>query len=166
MKILLSITFVITLAGVGCAPLSTEKPANNSAANSNVRAAATPTQPAANSESATISPFPEVPRITIADAKKLFDAGTAVFVDTHSPQMFDNEHIKSAINVPFNEIDAHISKVPKDKTVITYCSCPAENTSAAVADQLIKKGQKNVFALQGGTNAWKSAGYPLDKKTN
>jgi rhodanese-related sulfurtransferase len=27
---------------------------------------------------------------------------------------------------------------------------------------MIKKGIKNVFALKGGTQAWKSAGYPME----
>jgi rhodanese-related sulfurtransferase len=27
---------------------------------------------------------------------------------------------------------------------------------------LMKKGYKNVFALVGGTNAWKEAGFPMD----
>jgi rhodanese-related sulfurtransferase len=28
---------------------------------------------------------------------------------------------------------------------------------------MIKHGTKNAFALLGGTNAWKNAGYPMDK---
>jgi len=28
---------------------------------------------------------------------------------------------------------------------------------------MIKEGTKNAFALLGGTNAWKNAGYPMEK---
>ena len=28
---------------------------------------------------------------------------------------------------------------------------------------MMKKGIKNAFALLGGTNAWKDAGYPMEK---
>lgn len=167
MKIALLIIFAVVIIAAGCAPLSTEPSVNRAAENtSNTQASASPARSSANSAPAKIVPFPEVPRITLADAKKAFDDGSAVFIDTHSKEMFDNEHIRSAINIPFNEMDSHLDKVPKNKTVITYCSCPAENTSAAVAEQLIQKGQKDVLALEGGTNAWKMAGYPMDKKTN
>jgi rhodanese-related sulfurtransferase len=29
---------------------------------------------------------------------------------------------------------------------------------------MIENGVKNVFALKGGTQAWKDAGYPMDKQ--
>lgn len=166
MKITTTVLAALVLSVSACAPLSTEPSTNTTASNnSNARPASSPATSSANS-STQILPYPEVPRITIADAKKAYDAGTAVLVDTHSKEMYDNEHITSAINVPFNEMDSYLDKVPKDKVMITYCSCPAENTSAAVADRAIAKGRKDVFALQGGTNAWKSAGYPIQKKAN
>jgi rhodanese-related sulfurtransferase len=28
---------------------------------------------------------------------------------------------------------------------------------------MMKKGNTNAYALVGGTNAWKNAGYPMDK---
>jgi rhodanese-related sulfurtransferase len=29
---------------------------------------------------------------------------------------------------------------------------------------MMKKGTKNAYALLGGTNAWKNAGYPMEEK--
>ena len=62
------------------------------------------------------------PRISLADAKKDFDAGTAVFIDTHSPEQFAQRHVTGAINVPANQIDSYINKIPKGKKIIAYCS--------------------------------------------
>ncbi len=41
----------------------------------------------------------EAPRINLADAKKDFDAGKVVFVDTRAEPSYKTEHIKGAINV-------------------------------------------------------------------
>lgn len=62
------------------------------------------------------------PRIALAEAKKEFDAGTAVFVDTRTEATYEVEHIKGAINIPANELEANLNKIPKGKKVIAYCS--------------------------------------------
>ncbi|HXH71016.1 MAG TPA: rhodanese-like domain-containing protein [Pyrinomonadaceae bacterium] len=64
----------------------------------------------------------EAPRISLADAKKDFDAGKVVFVDTRAEPSYRTEHIKGAINVPAEAIQTRYTEVPKDKKVIAYCS--------------------------------------------
>ena len=64
----------------------------------------------------------EAPRISLADAKKDFDAGKVVFVDTRAEPSYKTEHIKGAINVPADSIQTRYTEVPKDKKVIAYCS--------------------------------------------
>jgi hypothetical protein len=64
----------------------------------------------------------EVPRINIADARKAFDAGTALFVDARSLDVYREEHIKGAIDVPFGGPDKQVEAIPKGKTIIVYCS--------------------------------------------
>ncbi|HQU94018.1 MAG TPA: rhodanese-like domain-containing protein [Pyrinomonadaceae bacterium] len=64
----------------------------------------------------------DAPRISLADAKKDFDENTAVFIDTHSKEQFELEHIPGAINIPGNAIKQNMNKVPKGKKIIAYCS--------------------------------------------
>jgi hypothetical protein len=64
----------------------------------------------------------DAPRISLADAKKDFDAGTAVFIDTHAPEQYAEQHIPGSINVPANNMDPHLNKIPKGKKIIAYCS--------------------------------------------
>ena len=64
----------------------------------------------------------EVERITIEEAKKLFDAGDAIIVDARSNNAYNNEHIKGSINIPANEFEKRYKEVPKDKKIIVYCS--------------------------------------------
>jgi hypothetical protein len=64
----------------------------------------------------------DAPRIALADAKKDFDAGTAIFVDTRDESAYKNEHIKGSINISMNTIEAKYKELPKDKKIIAYCS--------------------------------------------
>jgi len=64
----------------------------------------------------------EVRRISLEDAKAVFDKGDAFFVDTRSKNAFENEHIKGAVNIPWKEIEERYEEIPKDKTIIVYCS--------------------------------------------
>jgi 3-mercaptopyruvate sulfurtransferase SseA len=53
--------------------------------------------------------------------------------------------------------------MPKDVEVVLYCSSPREFTSARVALTLLRRGIANVFVLNGGLNAWKAEGIPLQR---
>jgi 3-mercaptopyruvate sulfurtransferase SseA len=69
------------------------------------------------------TPFPaEAPRISLTDAKKAFDAGDAIFVDTRAAEGFKIEHIKGALNIPAGEFETRYTELPKNKQIIAYCS--------------------------------------------
>lgn len=63
----------------------------------------------------------EVPRINLADAKKAFDDGSAIFVDSRSADSFKALHVKGAISIPFGSTD-DFSSLPKGKSIIVYCT--------------------------------------------
>lgn len=62
------------------------------------------------------------PRISLADAKKDFDAGSVVFIDTHVKEQYDIQHISGAINIPYAEFEKKLNNIPKGKKIIAYCS--------------------------------------------
>jgi len=64
----------------------------------------------------------DAPRITLADAKKDFDAGNAIFVDTRAEVQYKQEHIKGAINIPAEVAATRYNEIPKGKKIIAYCS--------------------------------------------
>jgi 3-mercaptopyruvate sulfurtransferase SseA len=63
-----------------------------------------------------------VARITLEEAKKAFDAGNAVFVDTRDLSSYNQSRIKGAILVPNGQFATEWQKIPKGKKVIAYCS--------------------------------------------
>ncbi|CAN5748429.1 hypothetical protein BH20ACI4_BH20ACI4_21270 [soil metagenome] len=64
----------------------------------------------------------DAPRITLAEAKKEFDAGNAIFVDTRAEGSYKTEHIKGAINVPAEAAETRYKEIPTGKKIIAYCS--------------------------------------------
>jgi rhodanese-related sulfurtransferase len=100
------------------------------------------------------------PRISVADALKLYREGKAVFIDVRSSTQFGYSHITGALSIPRSQVITRWSEVPTQKTVITYCACGAEESSGSAAANLIAHGVKNVWALKGGINEWKTLGGP------
>jgi rhodanese-related sulfurtransferase len=96
-----------------------------------------------------------------ADLKKRIDGGeTITIVDTRGATSFAQEHIKGAINVPVDQIEQNLAKLPKDQTIALYCTCPAENTSGAAAQTLsTKHGYTKMLVIVGGMSAMKQAGF-------
>ena len=61
-------------------------------------------------------------RITIADANKLMKSGQAFVIDVRNQASYDAGHIPGSRLIPSGEILNHLNELPRDKTIITYCS--------------------------------------------
>jgi 3-mercaptopyruvate sulfurtransferase SseA len=107
MKLTLLMSALCSLAILlGCQSTSSNTKIDNSSANSS-----------AKTETAD-----EAPRINLEEAKKDFDAGIAVFVDTRAETEFAREHIKGAINIPASTAATRWKEIPTNKKIIAYCS--------------------------------------------
>jgi 3-mercaptopyruvate sulfurtransferase SseA len=115
------LTFLISavafIAVIACA----RPAANLTEANSAI--ATTPAAPAATAQpTATPMPVDDAPRITLDEAKKLYDEGKAFIVDARAEDAYKMEHIKGAVNIRADNLDARLKELPRDKTIIVYCS--------------------------------------------
>jgi rhodanese-related sulfurtransferase len=67
----------------------------------------------------------EATRVTADEVKERMDRGEQfAFVDTRNPQAWGEADAKlpGAIRVPAGEVDEHLSEIPRDRAVITYCT--------------------------------------------
>lgn len=64
----------------------------------------------------------DVPRISVEDAKKDYDKGTVVIIDSRGDSAFSQEHVKGALNIPIGSPESRFSEIPKGKKIIVYCS--------------------------------------------
>ena len=118
MKRNLSLSALLVTAlflGMACQKAST---ANMSANNANK---AVPANDALKS-SEPAQTADDAPRISLEDARKDFDAGSALFVDTRAADAYKLEHIKGSINISADMLEAKYKELPKDKKIIAYCS--------------------------------------------
>ncbi|HTQ27906.1 MAG TPA: rhodanese-like domain-containing protein [Puia sp.] len=63
------------------------------------------------------------------DWKKLFQNGAQI-IDVRTPGEFKNGHIRGAINIPLQQLAGHLSKIKKDRPVITCCASGMRSASA------------------------------------
>ncbi len=64
----------------------------------------------------------EVRRVSLADAKAAFDAGSAVFVDVRPAASFESSHIPGALSIPLNDLASHLDELDPSSWIITYCT--------------------------------------------
>lgn len=66
----------------------------------------------------------------------------AVIVDVRSKSEYAGGHIKGSLNIPVDQLDKNLSKLSKDKTIITCCASGMRSASAKSILQ--NNGYKNV----------------------
>ena len=84
-------------------------------------------------------------------------------LDVRSAEQFNAGHLPTAQNIPLADLAGKLSTLPKDKTIVTYCS----NITCALAPKaalvLAEKGFK-VMEMYGGFATWTEYGFPVEKK--
>ncbi len=81
-------------------------------------------------------------------------------LDVHVPEQ---QHIKGTDRfVSYLDVKNSADKLPanKDKTIVVYCRSGSMSVETSL--DLIDMGYTNVYNVQGGANAWKAAGYPME----
>lgn len=63
------------------------------------------------------------------DLKEMMKQG-AMIVDVRTPAEYQGGHIKGSVNIPLQVLDKNITKLKKDKPVITCCASGMRSGSA------------------------------------
>lgn len=109
----------------------------------------------------------QLARIPIDEVKARLDQNEAlVFLDARRPEAWQRSTVQlpGALRVPPSEVEQCLTHIPYNRSIITYCSCPGEASSARVAQALREHGFADIHTLSGGFDAWQQAGYPLEPK--
>jgi rhodanese-related sulfurtransferase len=84
-------------------------------------------------------------------------------LDVRSADAFALGHLPTAINIPLADLAGKLAALPKDKTLVTYCSNLTCALAPKAALELAQKGFK-VMQLTGGLETWNTFGFPIEKK--
>lgn len=100
--------------------------------------------------------------ISVADLNQMLSNGESVFVlDVRTSAEYTGDgHIAGSTLIPVDQVAARLSEIPTDQTVA--CFCRSGNRSQSACQTLADAGYTNLINVDGGINAWKSAGYPFE----
>jgi membrane protein DedA with SNARE-associated domain/rhodanese-related sulfurtransferase len=104
-------------------------------------------------------------KIEPEDLKARLDAGEDIYIiDLRHPLDYlpDPRRLPGAVLFKPDTLVADADRVPRDRDIVLYCTCPSDATSARTALRLRSLGIYRVRPLHGGYEAWKKLGYPLE----
>lgn len=104
-------------------------------------------------------------KIEPQDLKAKLDAGENVYIiDLRHPLDYlpDPRRLPGAVLFKPDTLVAEGERIPRDRDIVLYCTCPSDATSARTAMRLRSLGIYRVRPLHGGYEAWKKLGYPLE----
>jgi rhodanese-related sulfurtransferase len=102
-------------------------------------------------------------RLSTLQATQLINQKDAVVIDIRDQAEFARGHIANARNFPVRVLEERRADLEKLGRVPLIVSCDTGQRAASAAAKLRGLGLADVHVLQGGNNAWRDAGLPLNK---
>ena len=96
--------------------------------------------------------------------KEWLEQDRVTLIDVREPSEYAGEHITEAKRVSLSHFD--LTQIPQESSKNLVLYCQTQSRSQQAAKQLSAAGWDNIYELQGGLNAWKSANYPLEVNRN
>lgn len=120
-------------------------------------AAATPAAPVAAAAPAATSTT-----IGVADLKARMDQGAVTLVDVRTPAEYNDGHVPGAVNIPLDELGGRLAELEPHKADDVHLICAVGGRSAKATAILAQAGFTKATNVDGGTNGWRDAGYPVE----
>jgi rhodanese-related sulfurtransferase len=94
------------------------------------------------------------------DLKQRLDKGEKiVIIDARAG--LNGQIVKGAVLVPEDKVEEWAKTADKAAVIVTYCTCPHDETAESEMHKLRELGFQNAFSLTGGLNAARTAGIEV-----
>jgi len=90
------------------------------------------------------------------------DADTLV-VDVRTPGEFASAHIAGAVNIPLDQVDAHLRRIVSHAGGKLVLVCQLGGRAEQAAGKLASAGLADVAVMDGGMGAWAAASGPVQR---
>jgi len=113
----------------------------------------------------------EIENLSPQEAQAEIAKGNVTVIDIREPaEIKQNGKIAGSVNAPRGMLEfyadaslpSHKQEFNKENRIILYCA--SSGRSALAAKTLKEMGYKNVAHINGGLNAWKEAGLPIEQE--
>ena len=102
-----------------------------------------------------------IPLVHRAEAERLWQEPTTLFLDVRSELDFEVKHIEGAVSMPDKErLDALRPRLEQARTVVVYCKSIDCSKSLFAAIELRQAGLRRVVIYPEGLYDWTDAGLP------
>ncbi|MFW5901676.1 MAG: rhodanese-like domain-containing protein [Thermodesulfobacteriota bacterium] len=104
-------------------------------------------------------------RISLEQARELYNADQAIFIDARPEPAYRTGHIKDAINLPWQRAEEEcfrvLEQIPMDRPIVTYCDGKTCDLSEHLARFFQDLGYTKARSLHNGLSRWQKKGLPL-----
>jgi rhodanese-related sulfurtransferase len=97
--------------------------------------------------------------ISISQAYEAYQDG-ALVLDVRTQEEWDVLRIPETTLIPLEQLPNRVEELPKNQEIVVICR--SGNRSQVGRDILLEAGFKKVTSVNGGVNAWATAGYPVE----
>ncbi len=101
-------------------------------------------------------------RVDVAEAKAMMAQDDVVVIDVREPHEYSAGHVPSATLIPVNSVFARREELPKDKKIVFVCAVGQRSALAAEMAAAAGLPADHLYNLDGGTDAWRKAGEPVE----
>ncbi|WP_067133678.1 rhodanese-like domain-containing protein [Microtetraspora malaysiensis] len=100
--------------------------------------------------------------VDVTTARALIESNSDVLVvDVRTPAEFETAHINGAINLPLDQVDAHLRQIVADAGGTMLLICQSGNRATQAQKKLCEAGLPGTAVLSGGMNSWVASGAPV-----
>jgi rhodanese-related sulfurtransferase len=110
---------------------------------------------------ATKDPREPFTRINAIEAKEKIDTESVQVIDVRTAVEYAGGHVPGSINIPHMSVLARIGELAKDRELVFICQ--VGQRSALACEFAASAGFKDLYNVEGGTDAWIKSGYAVDK---
>lgn len=97
--------------------------------------------------------------INVEEAYQFVEEG-AFLLDVRTQEEWDDFHAPQATLIPLDQLESRVNEVPSDQDIVVICN--SGNRSQVGRDILLNAGHPSATSVDGGMQAWRSAGYPTE----
>ena len=100
-------------------------------------------------------------RINVGEGKEMMSRDDVAVIDVREPPEYNAGHVPDARLIPVASVFARRDELPGDRDIVFVCA--VGQRSALACEMAAAVGLTRLFNLEGGTEAWIEAGYPVEK---